>query len=518
MEIKGLASPNPAIIPDIMGNDCNQIAMLITKNSELEQTVESMAERIKHLTQLIYGRKSERFIDPGQLNLFANDAPRLPAPPPEVESTNAVSKPRRKPKRRNLEEMAASGQYEVENNMLSLPTDDQQCDDCNKDLVVIGHDVSYMLKRTPAQLMIIKNTRLKYGCKPCEGGVKSAPLPLWPIPKSMASSSLLAYTIVSKFCDHLPLYRQAIMWGRDGFDINRSTLCSWLLKCSQLAQPLVDLMAKTIKSGSMMQIDESYALVLKDPDRGNKKKSYMWVYKGGEPSKPSIVFQYHPSRSGKIAKEFLSGFKGYAQTDGYGGYDFIEKELEIYQVFCMAHARRKFMDVVKKIKNKPGLAHEAVSMIRELYKIERQAKDMSTSERFMIRLTKAKPIMDKIKVWLDNHIMTILPKSETGKAIAYMHKRMPGLYRYLEHGDIEIDNNGIENAIRPLALGRKNYLFMGSPEGAKAAANFYSLLGTCAANNVEPYKYFQAMLDRIRYCKTEDDYRALLPQHIVFKN
>ena len=242
----------------------------------------------------------------------------------------------------------------------------------------------------------------------------------------------------------------------------------------------------------------------------------MWVFKGGPPDKQSVVFKYHPSRSGFVAQDFLKGFKGYVQSDGYAGYNFVAADKYMYQLYCMAHARRKFVEVVKLAKSK-GLAHVALKMITELYKIEREArqKGLNPDERYALRQEKSKPIMDKLKAWLDEHIQTILPKSPTGKAMGYMLKHWEGLYRYLESGQVEIDNNGVENVIRPLALGRKNYLFMGSPGGADAAANIYSLLATCKANNIDPYKYFKKMLENIRYCETEDDYRQLLPQNIA---
>ena len=187
----------------------------------------------------------------------------------------------------------------------------------------------------------------------------------------------------------------------------------------------------------------------------------MWVFKGGPPDKQSVVFKYHPTRSGFVAQDFLKGFKGYVQSDGYAGYNFVAADKYMYQLYCMAHARRKFVEVVKLAKSK-GLAHVALKMITELYKIEREArqKGLNPDERYALRQEKSKPIMDKLKAWLDEHIQTILPKSPTGKAMGYMLKHWEGLYRYLESGHVEIDNNGVENVIRPLALGRKYYLWV----------------------------------------------------------
>ena len=491
-------------------------AALETENSELKYQVDKLNHELKLLRIARFGQKSERF-NPDQLDLFADaELPPIEAPPEEEAEKEEITYTRKKPKRRNLQEISASGKYPTEQVIHDIDEKDKQCGECDKALSVIGDDKTYMLDRIPAQIKIVEHVKLKYACKCCEGNVKMAKLPKFPIAKSIAMPSLLAYTLVAKYCDHLPLYRQAAMWQREGFDINRSTLSSWVIKLDKVCSPLIPHLQECILNGLYCQADESPIQVLNEKDRKNTQKSYMWVFKGGPPDKQSVVFKYHPTRAGFVAQDFLKGFKGYVQSDGYAGYNFVAADKYMYQLYCMAHARRKFMEVVKLTKKK-GLAHEVIKMIKELYKIEREArkKGLNPDEIYALRQEKSKPIMDKLKVWLDEHIQTILPKSPTGKAMGYMLKHWEGLYRYLKSGYVEIDNNGIENMIRPLALGRKNYLFMGSPTGADAAANIYSLLATCKANNINPYKYFKKMLENIRYCETEDDYRQLLPQNIV---
>ena len=491
-----------------------QIKHLTETNQNLMLQIKDMQNQIRQLLASKFAPKSERSKMHEQPDLFGFEEPEPPEETEESE-TESITYTRKKPKRRDLQDIAASGKYPVEQVIHDLPRTDQHCNDCNHALSRIGEDKSYMIERIPAQIKIIEHIRLKYACSCCEGSVKSAELPKFPIPKSIAMPSLLAHTIVSKYCDHLPLYRQSQIWAREGFDISRSTMSNWIVVLNGLFQPLIHELKNNIVSGALIQADESHVQVMSEDERKNTAKSYMWVFKGGPPDKPSVVFEYHPTRSGGVAQQFTKGFKGYLQSDGYQGYNFAKADPGITQVYCMAHARRKFMDVAK-ITKKSGLAHEAIKMIAELYKIEKQAKKLklNAQERFLLREKKARSTMDKLKAWLDKNIQTILPKSATGAAMAYMIKHWDGLYRYLDNGNIEIDNNAVENLIRPLALGRKNYLFMGSPDGAKAAANIYSLLATCKANGISPYQYFKIMLEKIRYCKSPEDYRVLLPQNI----
>ena len=240
----------------------------------------------------------------------------------------------------------------------------------------------------------------------------------------------------------------------------------------------------------------------------------MWCYRGGG-EKTSIVYEYQPTRGGYHAENFLGDFKGYLQSDAYSGYNFADKNNAIIKVGCMAHARRKFADIVKLAKSE-GLAHQAIKFFKALYKIEKEARDnhLSSQDRYQLRKAKTVSIITAFKEWLDTNLTKVPTQSKIHNAICYTLSNWEYLNNYLKDGRIEIDNNLIENAIRPFALGRKNWLFHGSPSGAKAGAIFYSLIETCKANNIEPYKYFCAMLHRIRMCKTEDDYRKLLPQFI----
>jgi transposase len=395
-------------------------------------------------------------------------------------------------------------------------SDSEKICSCGTELVRIGEEVSEQIKYIPAQLSVVQHIRPKYACRPCQENVKIAPLPTLLLPKSIAGPELVAYTIIAKYCDHIPLYRQQAIWDRFNIDMPRSSLCGWLMKVAELCEPLMKAMQQLIVAYDYAQADETTVQVLAEIGRDNKTKSYMWCYRGGG-EKTSVIYEYQPTRGGYHAELFLKGFKGYLQSDAYSGYNFSEKNADIVRVGCMAHARRKFADIVKVTKS-PGLAHEAIKIFKALYKIEKEANEnnLLSKDRFILRSKKSKYILDQFKIWLDVNLTKTPLQSKIHDAIRYTLSNWEFLNQYLHDGRIEIDNNLIENAIRPFALGRKNWLFKGSPAGAKAGALFYSLIETCKANNIEPYKYFCAMLPRIRLCKADEDYRALLPQFITF--
>jgi len=385
---------------------------------------------------------------------------------------------------------------------------------CGAHLSRIGEEISEQIKYIPATLRVLQHVRPKYACKPCQENVKIAKMPTLLLPKSLATPELVAYTIIAKFCDHIPLYRQEAIWQRLGIDLARSSACGWLMKTAELCERLVRLNQKILVAENYIQADETTVQVLNEVGRDNTTKSYMWCYRGGG-EKPIIIYEYQPTRGGYHAINFLEGFNGYLQSDAYSGYNFAIKNPAIIKLGCMAHARRKFADIVKLAKTR-GLAHEAINFFKALYKIEKEAREnnLSSIDRFKLRDQKAPSVLEKFKLWLDGYLTKTPLQSKIYDAIRYTLSNWDFLKNYLQDGKLEIDNNQIENSIRPFALGRKNWLFKGSPTGAKAGAIFYSLIETCKANNVEPYKYFCAMLNRIRQCTTEEHYHELLPQFI----
>lgn len=394
-----------------------------------------------------------------------------------------------------------------------IPDVDKICN-CGEHLVRIGEEVSEQLKYIPAKLSVIQHVRPKYACKPCQENIKIAPMPQLLLPKSIASVELVAHTIITKYCDHVPLYRQEAIWERMEINMPRSSLCGWILKVAELCEPLIKQLQKNILTYDYAQADETTVQVLNEVGRNNTAKSYMWCYRGGG-NQPSIVYEYQETRHGYHAQQFLFGFKGYLQSDAYAGYSWAQVDKEIITVGCHAHARRPFAELAK-LSNQSGLASEAIKFYRKLYAIEKEARESnySSEQRYQLRNEKSLTILNTFKKWLDHHLPKTSEQGKIGKAIRYCVSHWDDLTSYLKDGRIEIDNNLIENAIRPFALGRKNWLFSGSPSGAKAGAILYSLIETCKANNIDPYKYFCNMLHQIRFCKTDKDYELLLPQRI----
>ncbi|MFT3741108.1 MAG: IS66 family transposase [Gammaproteobacteria bacterium] len=480
---------------------------ILTYKNRYEALLEQMRlARMRHFTS-----SSEK--NPAQLDLFDEAGVELPECVKEqlTETIEVPAHTRQKhPVRRPL-----PADLPREIIIHDLPEAEKVCD-CGQPLVRIGADTSEQLKYVPAKVSVIQHVRPKYACKPCQEHVKIAPMPLLLLPKSVATPELVAHVIISKYCDHIPLYRQEAIWERFGIDLPRSSLCGWLLKTAELCEPLIVQLQKNIVAYDYVQVDETTVQVLKEKDRDNTAKSYMWCYRGGG-SQPSIVYQYQETRGGHHAQQFLTGFSGFLQSDAFSGYNWAHEQENVTPVGCHAHARRPFAELVKTNKT-PGLAHEALRFYSKLYEIEKEAKKnrLSSQLRYELRLEKAKPILDAFKIWLDHHLTKTSTQGTIGKAIRYVISHWDSLINYLRDGRIEIDNNLIENAIRPFALGRKNWLFNGSPAGAKAGATFFSLIQTCKANQIDPYQYFCAMLNRIRACACEEDYKNLLPQFIKF--
>jgi transposase len=263
----------------------------------------------------------------------------------------------------------------------------------------------------------------------------------------------------------------------------------------------------------LIGIDETTMQVIMELGRAAQTKSYLWVFRGGNPQAPTVLFEYRETRSGKFLLDRLKDYKGYIQTDGYAGYDALDDFSDITLIACWAHARRMFNDAAVASKNK-GSAHLALSMIQRLYLIEKQGKDLDPDERKQLRQEHSVPVLDKIKEWLDKKSEGLLPEDYLGKAIAYTLKFWPRLTRYVEDGIIPIDNNGVENALRPECLGKKNWLFAFTPSGAEASAFHYSVIETAKANGLDPYWYMRYLFEQLIHAKSEDDFRALMPQYI----
>ena len=511
---------NAATLPDTPSELKEIVIGLQGQMSDLREAhnkeTDILLEQIRHLRAQLFGRKSEKIQGgPQTLPLFD-----MPEPAQEDEPDEKVHVPahdRRKRGRKPLPEELP--RVEV---VHDIDDADKTCA-CGCQLTRIGEEVSEQLDIIPAKMQVIRHIRPKYACKNCEGveddgpTVKIAPVPPRIIPRSIATPGLLAQILTAKFVDHTPFYRQEKQFLRLGVEISRTSMCSWAMQVASSSQPLLNLFIDEILSSFVIQADETTLQVLQEPGRDPTTKSYMWIFRRGDPERPVLIYQYHPTRGGDVAKAFLRDFEGYVQTDGYSGYDFLDHEEKIRHIGCMAHARRKFMDVVKAQGKKNGSAQKALNYIRKLYRIEKEAREkgLSPDERYQVRQKESKPILNQFKNWLDRAALRTPPKGLLGKAIAYTLNQWDRLVGYIEDGRLSIDNNGAENTIRPFVVGRKNWLFAGTPEGAEASALLYSLIETARANNLEPYAYLRFIFEKLPTAASLQDYEALLPWNLT---
>ena len=353
-----------------------------------------------------------------------------------------------------------------------------QCAQCNSVMKPISERVYEQLDMIPATLQVLRHIKTVYGCSHCEGHIKTAPMQPQILPKTMASPGTLAHIVTAKYVDSLPLYRQEKQWRRNGIDLPRSTMAQWMIKAGTAIVPLINLLNERMLAGHYIGMDETTIQVLKELGRRAQSKSQLWVRKGGPPGHPIVLYDYDPSRSQDVPVRLLDGFAGYLQTDGYQGYAKVCAQPGMTRLGCMAHARRKFDEALKsQLKPDPtSLPGVALKKIRALYRIEREAAELTSKERQAKRQEEAVPLLDDLRQWLDDHLPLVPKQSALGKALNYMHRQWPTLIVYVEHGDLRIDNNQVENAVRPFVVGRKNYLFCDSVAGAKATANLYSLI------------------------------------------
>ena len=476
-----------------------------------EQRISLLEHQLRSALQFRFGKKSEKLTD-RQLDFFDEALLTEEEKPAVLQADEAITVARFTHPKGGRKPLPAD--LPREQVIHDLPEAEKTCA-CGCALHKIGEDKSEQLEFVPARVRVLEHIRYKYACRACEEGIKMAPLPPQPIPKSIATPGLLAHVLVSKYHDHIPLYRQEHILQRYQIDITRGTLCHWVLRCGELFQPFIELIKKQVIQTAYLCVDETPVQVLAEKDKINSSKSYMWVYLTGLPPPDSprfILYDYQPTRGGDAATALLAGFKGYLQTDGYGGYHALQAQSGITAVGCWAHVRRKFMDIVK-IDKTEGKAFEVIKIIKQLYALEKEMreKQLSFDDVKQERQQKAKPIIEYFKNWLEQTLTGVPPQSPIAKAIGYALNQWPMLLTYLESGELMIDNNHVENAIRPFALGRKNWLFLGNERGAKAAANIYSLIMTAKANQLEPYRYLRYLLQKLPHCKTDEQRTALFP-------
>ncbi len=490
------------------------ISQLEAQNKNWEKKYQLLEEKLALALHRQFGRRAENI--PDQIELFDSDESDTPEED-SSEKQEIASYKRKKTGRKPLDENLPRKEK-----IIDIPEYEKTCA-CGTELKKIGEEISEKLHVIPPRIWVERIIRLKYACGNCEGtadedvpAVKIAPPEPSIIPKGIVTPGLLAFLMVNKYVDHLPFYRQEKRFERMGARISRQNMSNWQKKAFDALLPLFELLKTHIKSGPVLQMDETTVQVLNEPGRDNKQKSYMWLARGGPPGQQAVYYEYHLTRASEHAKNFLTGFKGYLQTDGYQGYKTaVEGNPDIHLVGCFAHARRKFFEADKASK-KSKSALEGIKHIKKLYALENdlRSKKLSPEEFQEQRKSKAEPILEKFKQWLDKRAENVLPESALGKAVHYALNQWNYLIRYLESPYLTPDNNASENAIRPFVLGRKNWLFSGNPKGADSSCGMYSLIETAKQNNLNPYDYLHYVFSKVPLINNEQEWDAILPWNL----
>ena len=504
----------------------NYIKKLETDNLQLREYQYKYLELKERYDLLIYkrfARSAEELLkdskqpslfpeEPEQTSLVANDPQET-----DPEKQEIISYTRKKRGRKPIDPKLPRKEE-----LIDIPESEKICA-CGAQMTKIGEETSEKLEIIPQSIFVRKTIRPKYACLSCEGtqdedkpAVKIAPVPVSIIPRSIASASLLSYIMIQKYQDHRPYHRQETQFQRVGIGISRQDMSNWQQQVFGKLIPLFSLMKNTVKSGPVIRMDETTVQVMGEEGRSDTQKSYMWLARGGPPLTPVVLYEYHPTRSAYHARDFLEGYKGFLQTDGYEGYDTAVRELPgITHAGCFAHARRYFFEASKATK-KPQSAEEGIKYIRKLYEIENSLREKNLEENDFLteRKNLSCHVLADFKKWLNKRANEMLPSGLLGKAIAYTLKQWDKLVMYLESPYLTPDNNACENAIRPFVLGRKNWLFNKSPAGAESSCGIYSLIETAKQNNVEPLLYLRTLFEKAPFATMPEDWEKLLPWNI----
>jgi transposase len=487
----------------------------LKEKNELEVKVKRLEEQLRLLQHKRFGASSEKTL-PGQLELFnevekeAN--PELPEPILE-----SITYQRRRKKRGHREAMLEN--LPVETKEYRLSEEEQVCSCCGGALHEMSTEVRQELIYIPAELKVRKHIKYVYSCRHCEHEeietpIKTASMPNSAIPGSLASPSILSNIMTQKYVEGLPLYRQEKQFKRMGINLSRQTFANWMIiGADRWLNLLYNRMHILLLKLDILQADETTLQVLHEPGRPATSKSYLWLYRTGKEGPPIILYDYQETRAGENPKNFLNGFKGYLQVDGYAGY---HKVPDVTLVGCWAHSRRAFTDALKSLpanSTKPVTATEGLNFCNQLFAIERKLKELDPNDRYEARLKQSKPVLDAFLAWLKIQEQKVLPKSALGKAITYCLNQWDKLVAFLEDGRLEIDNNRSERSIKPVVIGRKAWLFSNTPQGARASAIIYSIVETAIANGLNPYYYLRYLFEQLPNINLtdENDLDQLLP-------
>jgi transposase len=479
---------SPDQLPDNVHTLREMVLTLLADVDDKNVRLMDLESQLAWFRQHTFGRRSEKYaVDhPVLFDLLGQDES-----PSEAPKALAKTEPSEGKSRRNGRKPlpAHLPREQIEH---PVSEDELTCDQCGCRKERIGQEISEELDYVPASFIVREHIRPKYACKQCQSGVVIAEMPERPIDKGRAGTGLFSHVIVSKYADHLPLHRQEAIYKRHGLDIRRSTLCDWVAQSADLLWPLVKEMKRWILRSPKLHTDDTPVPVRNGP-RKQIRKGYLWVYVDiGN----NVVFDYTPSRNREGPVGFLGDYEGYIQADAYSGYDEVFAKGKATEVACWAHTRRKFYEA-KDIA--PAIAHEALVLIRDLYKIERRAKaeDLKGDALYRLRQDNSKQILEtfeqRLKIWSQQ----VLPKSPMAQAIGYAQGQWDALIRYVDDPILAIDNNLAERLLRKVTLGRKNWLFAGSDQGGHRAAIHYSLISSCKLCGIDPFFYIKDVLDRI---------------------
>ena len=491
---------DPALLKGIIAEQSEQL-------DEQRILVEKLRAEIDQLKRMHFGPRSERVVPEQMVMAFMGNSFPAQLPPPAAPREHV-----RDPKHYDAAQAVGTNGHGRQNlpahlkrerRVLDVPEEKKRCVACKKPLVKIGEETSEQLEYTPSQLKVLQNVRPKYACSnECEEcGIVVAPPPAGPIEKGLPGPALLAHTVVSKYDDHLPLYRQQEIFARQGVHLARQTLCGWTGQAAEILSPLVCLMTRRVLLSRKIHTDDTPVPVL-DPEREHTREARLWAYLGDD-ANPYVVFDYSPTHAAKHAIEFLKDFLGYLQCDAYTGYD----KVRAIVVGCWAHARRYFFDAQK---TEPARSAIALGYIRQLYKVEEQAQGKSAQDRLALRQEHSKKAIAELKNWMGREELSILPQSALGQAFTYVRNQWARLNRYLEDALLDIDNNVAERALRGVVVGKKNWLFAGSDQGGVHAAVLYSVIESAKRNGVEPLGYLTDLFTRIAATRMAD-LEKLLP-------